>query len=623
MKLNKFVPLLKVDEETHTAYGVVTGEEPDKEGEICDYAYAKKSYQAWSGEAEQSTKAAGQDISLGNIRLQHSLQIAGKAVKIDFDDKKKTISLGSQTEDPQIWKLLKGGYVRGYSQGGSYDFRKCNVCETDIPEGRYCPNCERDVFVRYGPSIAEVSYVDNPCYRKANFSMVKNAKFVVVKSDGSTEQKDFSEGDSMNEERLQNIETKVDLLLKKEAKTKRVAGEDLTCDAFAYVGDKDDTSTWKLPIKFSTDEKSKAHIRNALARFDQTKGIPADEKAKVKAKIVAAAKKHGIDVSEDDAKKAAVNEQVTSLIEKKAAAMGLEKGMYDVSRFACLLQDLAWVRISAEYEREREGDDSTLPEDLQQDLENLAESFLAMAEEEADELTTAADEAGKAGMYMSTQPTALQKAARKNLSDHLKKAKQMASDHADAMCKAHTDHKDAMHEHLDKMAKLMGAEEETGNQPEAVNLEAEGTANTLKALKAQIAELEKKVSGTAIAEPEKPLTKADLDKFGEEMFNKGVQAVLAAAKPEETADGVRKANGTVEASAGIGNRTTSVFTNGPIIRVTPVTKAQDIVEQPVVTEKIDMNKVQNGDVAEALKFMASAKPTEMPMTIAAAMSGRH
>jgi hypothetical protein len=90
----------------------------------------------------------------------------------------------------------------------------------------------------------------------------------------------------------------------RDKKTKRVDGEDLTSDAFAWVGDANDTSTWKLPIKFSSDEKTKSHIRNALARFDQTKGIPDDKKAGVWKKIVAAAKKHDIKVSEKDSLRA-------------------------------------------------------------------------------------------------------------------------------------------------------------------------------------------------------------------------------------------------------------------------------------------------------------------------------
>lgn len=82
-------------------------------------------------------------------------------------------------------------------------------------------------------------------------------------------------------------------------RTKRVDGVDLTADCFAYVGDPERTETWKLPIKFPGDEeKTKSHIRNALARFSQTQGIPESEKPKVLAKIDAAAKKYGIDVSD-------------------------------------------------------------------------------------------------------------------------------------------------------------------------------------------------------------------------------------------------------------------------------------------------------------------------------------
>lgn len=91
----------------------------------------------------------------------------------------------------------------------------------------------------------------------------------------------------------------------REKKTKRVAGEDLSASAFAYVGDAQKTETWKLPIKFSSEEKTKRHIRNALARFGQTQGIPDADKPKVLAKIKAAAKQYGIDASDESEKKAA------------------------------------------------------------------------------------------------------------------------------------------------------------------------------------------------------------------------------------------------------------------------------------------------------------------------------
>lgn len=75
--------------------------------------------------------------------------------------------------------------------------------------------------------------------------------------------------------------------------TKKIGtGEDLHHSKFAYVGDKNDPSTWHLPIH---DAK---HARLALGRVNQTKGIPSSAKAGVLAKIRRAAKHHGVDVSE-------------------------------------------------------------------------------------------------------------------------------------------------------------------------------------------------------------------------------------------------------------------------------------------------------------------------------------
>jgi hypothetical protein len=60
-----------------------------------------------------------------------------------------------------------------------------------------------------------------------------------------------------------------------QVKTKKVDGVDLSAKCFAFIGDVDDTSTWKLPILFRGDEaKTRNHIKNALYRFDETKGIP-------------------------------------------------------------------------------------------------------------------------------------------------------------------------------------------------------------------------------------------------------------------------------------------------------------------------------------------------------------
>ena len=77
-------------------------------------------------------------------------------------------------------------------------------------------------------------------------------------------------------------------------KTKRVSGVQLEASSFAFVGDPDDTNTWKLPIYFRGDTaKTVSHIINALARFDQAK-IPDNERPSVWHFIRGAASAHGI-----------------------------------------------------------------------------------------------------------------------------------------------------------------------------------------------------------------------------------------------------------------------------------------------------------------------------------------
>lgn len=88
-----------------------------------------------------------------------------------------------------------------------------------------------------------------------------------------------------------------------DAKTKRVDGEDLTAGDFIYVGDPDKTDTWSLPWHFSTEEKTKSHLRDALSRWDQDQVIPESQKAEAHAKLLRLCKQHGIDVSKESKSK--------------------------------------------------------------------------------------------------------------------------------------------------------------------------------------------------------------------------------------------------------------------------------------------------------------------------------
>jgi hypothetical protein len=213
-ELLKIMPLAKVDEATRTVYGICTAEVPDSENELCDYTAAKADYTRWSKEKAAITKAAGQDLSFGNVRLQHSSTVGGKVIEMPtFDDEGKGISIKTAPIDDAVWKQLKGGFYTGYSQGGSYLWRECNECQTPIAKrnGNACPTCKKDVLVRYAPVVSEVSYVDSPA--------VDTAVFQYVKADGSTEMRKFQpKGTTMPDEAEAIAQRAADLVIEKQNK---------------------------------------------------------------------------------------------------------------------------------------------------------------------------------------------------------------------------------------------------------------------------------------------------------------------------------------------------------------------------------------------------------------------
>lgn len=472
--LKTFGGLIIVDKAdgTHSVEGVATSEAVDKDNEIADYAGTLKAIKSWSDDAVAKTTGNGQETSLGNIRLQHDGKIiAGKMTGYDPDDKAKKIAIKTQPLNSIYDDYVLPGMVTGFSIAGGYVSRNCNECKAAMPgRGNFCPDCKKSVVTRYIPSIVEISYVDNACNPDATFTHVK--------ANGGTELRKFSdlrkehelkqattEDQSALEKTIERVLVKTGLA--KEKKTKKVGGKDLPASAFAYVGDPDDTSTWKLPIHDA------AHCRNALARFNQTQGIPAGEKAKVKAKIVAAAKKFGIEVSEKSAKCVrfalvkvadamldasnfkfegggeAVAARVEEVFAKVDGDTQLFKGLYTVSSLAEVLQSLQWIVASTEYERDYEGDDSEVPDDLRQALEDLIPIFIAMASEEANELLTQTKKAaigGKGGTSMDAKDADLLKAAKELATKMWKKAKsifhKMAKEHGGL---AKTFHKAAEH----------------------------------------------------------------------------------------------------------------------------------------------------------------------------------
>ena len=190
----KFYQLQKVEDVRqndgsvmHVMYGIATAEKPDRDGEIADFADMSEEYRKWSQEAYSSTTAAGQEPSLGNLRIQHDVhQVAGKVIGIDYDRQRKEIRVKSTPKDEQIWSEVLRGIWRGYSHAGSYKFRRCSACNSDVRgKDNWCERCQTSENpILYSAVLSELSIVDSPALREAAFEYVK--------ADGSHEMRKFS-----------------------------------------------------------------------------------------------------------------------------------------------------------------------------------------------------------------------------------------------------------------------------------------------------------------------------------------------------------------------------------------------------------------------------------------------
>lgn len=122
--------------------------------------------------------------------------------------------------------------------------------------------------------------------------------------------------------------------------------------------------------------KNKEDLANAVKAYGRAK-----DKAAAKAHIVKRAKALG-------ATDELPSDWEGSTAKKGAVIGAMRKGMYSVSRLANLLESLSWLRADCKAEREMEGDDSRVPEQLDANIASLGATLKAMVEEEVAELAT-------------------------------------------------------------------------------------------------------------------------------------------------------------------------------------------------------------------------------------------
>jgi hypothetical protein len=365
------IPITKIDRERHEVWGVAAVEEPDRAGEVLDYDTSKPHFERWSQSFVDATNGA----SLGNLRSMHTKIAAGKLISFKPNDALKRFEVGAKVIDENEWKKCEEGVYTGFSIGGDYVGQKW---EDPVHKG----------FKRYTGAPAELSLVDAPC--------IPGATFEVVKAGGGTELRKFacirtdelakSLASKMVKAGIETLnDSELDELLVKASgqKTKAVAGKELTAKDFAFVGDPTKPDTWSLPTPDA------AHAQNAMARFNQTEGIPPEKKHVVAQHIIAAARKHGVE-AKTFAQKAVMDCFPNALAKRgivvDADRAPLAKSMWDVGRLADILCSLAWMESSLRDEAIYEDDDSKIPAALLSALQPLKQIFIDLATEEVGEL---------------------------------------------------------------------------------------------------------------------------------------------------------------------------------------------------------------------------------------------
>ena len=197
--------------------------------------------------------------------------------------------------------------------------------------------------------------------------------------------------------------------------------------------------------------------------------------------ILVAAEKLGIKPNERDQK----------AIKRACAKISLEKGLYEVGWLGDMIEQLHWLGLQSEFERDMEDDGSKVPEGLREAWLKLIAEFKAMAIEEADEIAAAGGEKGEKGMKITDQD-GLTKAA-KSIHEHLAKLEEMHKAHGEHMKKAH-EGIEAKHEqlgeHIEKCIKAAKDAME-GEEP----AKAELTGDLSKATEEKFAALEEKLNG--------------------------------------------------------------------------------------------------------------------------------
>ncbi len=288
-KFNLFFKLTKVDEARRLVYGRATEEIIDGAKEIMDYKSSKPLFEKWSQEALKRTQAAvdtfGKEAqSLGNIRVQHTDEIGGKAIELNFRDDEKAIDIGTYCGNDRAWEMIKSGQLTGFSVGGSYE--------------RLWPDTGQYGVMRYTANPVEISYVDSPA--------VKTAMFTMIKADGTnqlmkaTRLEDLIPNPASEDTAQNEVENEPDPELDKVPSQETVkeipvvAAAHLSTNLIEQNGVKEVSAPVAEPIRKDDEPEWLGKFTDAINQLVELRKVTDEEKTKLEAKLKSLGSRVGI-----------------------------------------------------------------------------------------------------------------------------------------------------------------------------------------------------------------------------------------------------------------------------------------------------------------------------------------
>jgi hypothetical protein len=386
--LQLFWPIAKIDRDERLVYGYASTEAPDSQGEIVRKEALEAALPAY--------------MRFANIREMHQPSAVGVAKEAVVDD--KGLWLKAHIVDDVAWRKVTEGVYKGFSIGGLVTARD-----------EHAPN------IITGVDVTEISLVDRPANPEAILAVWKSAggspagtdvrKEITtvlntdpaalkaaraklaqkwVSTDGSAF--DRAEDAARHEAGVADpgaaaFTAACASLTDSLAKTTTFApASEPTSGLTHYDLDSADEGKGDGAVDFAdpgyqADKKKRypiddeRHIRAAWIFINQQRNEKPYTEAQldsIKARIVAAWKAK---IDKDDPPTA-----------KIARATSLHKGMQEVARLACLVEELEWLRETVAAEQADEADQSTVPADLQDVLTRLCAVLRAMVDEETAEL---------------------------------------------------------------------------------------------------------------------------------------------------------------------------------------------------------------------------------------------